>query len=72
MTKIDQTHMISKTLLSTQSIDHMDNESLLCIFNVVRSKALSDAVYPHLCGHLELLRTIDDSTYHFPKDSPAR
>lgn len=72
MPKIDRTHMISKTLLSTRSIDHMDNESLLSVFNAVRSKALSDAVYPHLCGHLELLRTIDDSTHLFPKDSPVR
>ena len=53
--------LVCKILLTTQPVNNLDLETLSSVFNSIRSKVLSGAVYPHLCGHLEFLRTADDS-----------
>ena len=56
-----QLDMVCKILLSTKPVNNTDAKTLSSVFNSIRLKALSEAVYPHLCGHLELLKTGDGS-----------
>lgn len=48
-------------VLFNQQANSVSIEELSAVFYSIRSKVMNGAVYPHLCGHLELLRMVDGS-----------
>lgn len=61
--------LICNVLLSAQPINSVNIKTLSSVFNSIRLKALNEAVYPHLCGHLELLRTGNNPVTPCSQDS---